>query len=286
MQTDMQHPDSERLAAFDHEAPTPDELAHLAACASCRAQREDFVALAAAAVAYRDADAPRLTSWDSVAPALRSEGLLKSTVDITPVHTPVVVRAFDSGARVAAMRPRQSDTELSSSESQPSSRVARALPSWMRAAAAIAIMAGGVLAGRISAGAPPIPIGALAGASDSADAWSNASMSTALRNTALGGNQSFSSVEEATVALTEAQRVYERASLWLAGNDTTTRSSDVYRARLAALDQMMVASRAALRDAPQDPMLNHYFLAAYTAREATLQQLGGSLPVDKTIESY
>ena len=39
-------------------------------------------------------------------------------------------------------------------------------------------------------------------------------------------------------------------------------------------------------EAPQDPMLNHYFLAAYTAREATLQQLGGSLPVDTTIESY
>ena len=40
------------------------------------------------------------------------------------------------------------------------------------------------------------------------------------------------------------------------------------------------------QDAPQDPVLNHYFLAAYTAREATLQQLGGSLPVDRTIETY
>ena len=49
---------------------------------------------------------------------------------------------------------------------------------------------------------------------------------------------------------------------------------------------MMSASRAALREAPQDPLLNHYFLSAYSAREATLQALGGTLPVDKTLERY
>lgn len=103
---------------------------------------------------------------------------------------------------------------------------------------------------------------------------------------AMTGAPSFASVTDATAALTRAQQEYERASLWLASNDTTSRSSDVYRARLAALDQMMAASRAALRDAPQDPVLNHYFLAASTAREATLQQLSAALPVDKTIESY
>ena len=30
----------------------------------------------------------------------------------------------------------------------------------------------------------------------------------------------------------------------------------------------------------------HAILAAYTAREATLQALGGTLPVDKTLERY
>ncbi len=100
------------------------------------------------------------------------------------------------------------------------------------------------------------------------------------------GTSAYASIDDATTALSRAQNEYERASLWLASNDTTTRSSDVYRARLAALDQMMAASKAALREAPQDPVLNHYFLAAYTAREATLQQLGGALPVDRTIETY
>jgi hypothetical protein len=100
------------------------------------------------------------------------------------------------------------------------------------------------------------------------------------------GDRGFASVEQATDVLNRAQRDYERASLWLAANDSTVRDSDVYRARPAALDQMMAASRAALREAPQDPVLNHYSLAAYTAREATLQQLGGTLPVDKVIERY
>ncbi|MFN7457220.1 MAG: hypothetical protein ACK5U0_07465, partial [Gemmatimonas sp.] len=92
--------------------------------------------------------------------------------------------------------------------------------------------------------------------------------------------------EQATVALNGAQREYERAALWLASNDTTQRDPEVFRARLAALDQMMEASRVALRDAPQDPLLNHYYLAAYSAREATLQALSSALPVDKIIERY
>ena len=98
--------------------------------------------------------------------------------------------------------------------------------------------------------------------------------------------EDFASVQQASDVLYRAQRDYERASLWLAANDSTVHDSDVYRARLAALDQMMAASRAALRDAPQDPVLNHYFLAAYTAREATLQALGGTLPVDQSLERY
>jgi hypothetical protein len=275
MQTVMPHLEAERLAALDHDAPTLDELAHLAACAACRAGRDAFIALTALARQGAGDHGPRLTSWDRLASALREEGLLAGTVDITPISTPLVVRALD-GAAVAPSAQRAGAS---------GARRTGAL-AWTRMAAAIALMAGGVAAGRVSAGASALPAGSIAVASDSALIRLNASVGAALQNTALGGSESFASVQEATLALGEAQRVYERASLWLASNDTTTRSSDVYRARLAALDQMMAASRAALRDAPQDPVLNHYFLATYTAREATLQQLGGALPVDKTIESY
>ena len=93
-------------------------------------------------------------------------------------------------------------------------------------------------------------------------------------------------MEDATAALERAQQAYQRASLWLAANDTTVNAQAVYRARLAALDQMMSASRAGLYEAPQDPVLNQYYLAAYTAREATLRQLGASLSVDRVMERF
>ncbi|MCU0648899.1 MAG: hypothetical protein MUF00_12935 [Gemmatimonadaceae bacterium] len=143
----------------------------------------------------------------------------------------------------------------------------RTTPWWLNAAAAVALVAGGALLGRFTA--PD------AGQARVADVPLAAVADTA-----------FSSPADAQAALMRAQAVYESASAWLAVNDTTVHSSDVYRARLAALDDMVATSREALRSAPQDPVLNQYFLSAYSAREATLRQLGGVLPAMQTIDSY
>lgn len=272
----MQHLEAERLAALDEVEPTLDELSHLAACAHCRAEREAYAALRQ--MAYDTgrhvpaADAPRLTSWEALSSSLRHEGLLTSTVDITPLKTPVVVKFLQP-------QPLAGEPTDSPVAAEPTvTAMRRGMPSWARAAAAVALMAASAYAGRVSAGFAP--------AGTAADTNSASPSAGVTVQQVLGGREMYASVDDATAALSRAQNEYERASLWLASNDTTTRSSDVYRARLAALDQMMAASKAALRDAPQDPVLNHYFLAAYTAREATLQQLGGALPVDKTIETY
>jgi hypothetical protein len=216
----------------------------------------------------------RLTDWDRLAVGLRREGLLASpepsvveSASPTTVVLPVAaVAATTAGTavRTAAPSVRQS-----------------ASAAWLRVAAALVLTAGGAMAGRVSVGAPALPLAPVASLSAGAGSGVAATLASA------GGDMDgFGSVQQATDVLSRAQREYERASLWLAANDTTVHSSDVYRARLAALDQMMTASRAALRDAPQDPVLNHYFLAAYTAREATLQALGGTLPVDKSLERY
>ncbi|MES2521226.1 MAG: hypothetical protein V4617_00915 [Gemmatimonadota bacterium] len=290
----MQHLEAERLAALDHDAPTAEELAHLAACAGCRAEWDAFgdLRLRAQEAAAQDLpDGARLTSWDSLSRALRTEGLLTSTFEITPVRTPLVVRslhgaAVDSDSAIDATVATTTDGVRPARDRRTASVKSRGWAgTWTRAAAAMLLVIGGAMAGRVSAGGSALPI-AIAGGADMTSDASNTSMGVALQGTSFGGRDAFSSVEDANDALSDAQRVYERASLWLASNDTTTRSSDVYRARLAALDQMMAASRSALRDAPQDPVLNHYFLAAYTAREATLQQMTSALPVDKTLESY
>lgn len=283
MQTAMQHPEAERLAALDHDAPTLDELAHLAACSACRAERDAYAALVgmahAAGRARADGDAPRLTSWDSLSAALRDEGLLTSTTDITPLRTPVVVRALTQRAAMDGTDDDATQDVVTAAGVRQVQGVrrgirARSFAGPARAAAAIALMASGALLGRVSDGRM--------GSGDNGESTTAGIVAQQV----LSSRDVYASVDDATAALSRAQSEYERASLWLASNDTTTRSSDVYRARLAALDQMMAASKAALRDAPQDPVLNHYFLAAYTAREATLQQLGGALPVDKTIETY
>jgi hypothetical protein len=61
---------------------------------------------------------------------------------------------------------------------------------------------------------------------------------------------------------------------------------DVYRARLAALDNVMQASMTALEDAPADPVINRYYIAAAGARESTLRQLQTSLPPGSRIDSF
>jgi hypothetical protein len=265
----MQHLDSERLAAFDHEAFTPEEHAHLAACATCRGEVEAYAQLVQRAGALVTQDAAdtdhRLSSWESIAGGLRQDDpsavIAIARRDVVPASAPLAI-------------PRAS---------------APATPWWgrssLRAAAAVALMAGGAVMGRITSGAPLLfseRTGRVAGVMAESLGLGDVS----LRPATYGAAGEFASVSQATSLLNRAQRDYERASLWLAANDSTPHDSDVYRARLAALDQMMAASRAALTDAPQDPVLNQYYLAAFSAREATLQQLGTSLPVGKTIERY
>ena len=273
----MQHLDSERLAAFDHEAFTPEEQAHLAACATCRgevAAYAQLVQMAGALVTHDAADTDhRLSSWESIAGGLRQSE--------SSVATPIAGR----DAAHAVVR----DVVSTSAPIAINRASAPVTPWWgrssLRAAAAVALMAGGAVLGRVTSGAPllsPDRSGRVAGVMAESLGLGDVS----LRPATYGAAGEFASVSQATSLLSRAQRDYERASLWLAANDSTPHDSDVYRARLAALDQMMAASRAALTDAPQDPVLNQYFLAAFSAREATLQQLGTSLPVGKTIERY
>ena len=99
---------------------------------------------------------------------------------------------------------------------------------------------------------------------------------------------SYTSNAEALASLYRAQREYERAATFLmtnnpVGDDT---KPDVYRARLAALDNVMQASMTALEDAPADPVINRYYIAAAGARESTLRQLQTSLPPGSRMDSF
>jgi hypothetical protein len=137
---------------------------------------------------------------------------------------------------------------------------------WLQAAAAVVLLLGGMALGRVTLPA------SVAGdtASSSARHVSNVDSVTTFRSTA-----------EAISVLQRAERDYRMAMMYLSGQDTVTRVADdpaIYRARLAALDEMAGVALDAMHEAPQDPLMNRYYLSTLGARDATLRQLGEKLP--------
>jgi hypothetical protein len=146
---------------------------------------------------------------------------------------------------------------------------------WMRIAASLVLVAGGVAIGRYTARSSD----STSAVATTADASSQATGSADLASSARG--RSFSSAEEAWSVLNRAGEEYQQASAYLSANNTNVpmpSSPSMYRTRLAALDNVMSEMRAALQEAPQDPVINQYYLATVGAREATLRQLGTTLP--------
>lgn len=147
---------------------------------------------------------------------------------------------------------------------------------WMQIAAALTIAVGGAAIGRISAGAPLIP-------ADTAPVTETAAAPAAAPpNTSLASSTdvTFKSAEEAWEALNRAGEEYQRASAFLSASNTEVpmpANPSQYRTRLAALDGVMSEIRGALKEAPQDPVINQYYLTTVSAREATLRQLSTTL---------
>jgi hypothetical protein len=155
-------------------------------------------------------------------------------------------------------------------ESESSRRWASSQP-WLQSAAAILLLIGGIAIGRTTIGLPTA-------AQNSASATSVGTASTAAATVpssgSAPGNATFASVEEASAALNRALDSYQRASQFLAVNNTAAGNGDsltIYSKRAAALDQIENATVSALRSAPHDPVLNQYYLATMGARVATQQ---------------
>jgi hypothetical protein len=198
-----------------------------------------------------------LTEWYSLSQSLKQEGLVRDA---------------------ATAKPRPGRTYAAEPTPRGNGWM-RATGRWtMRIAASAALVGVGVVAGRgMTFGNALINQIQLA-----------VSDSTASGSVKLGG-EPFSSSADARKTLVRAQTDYQRAAAFLAASDSSPRilgRPSIYQDRLAGLDEMTTASLSALKDAPRDPLLNEYFLSAAAAREATLQQLGHSLPVGATMERF
>lgn len=245
--SDIRHLSTDRLAAMADETPTPAEATHLAGCWDCRAEVAAHRRLARLAAMAPLSSEP-LTAWSQLAPQLKAEGII---VEATP--------------RVGGTLPAPL---MKAEDTKPTLHV------WvMRMAAGLALIVGGALAGRVSAGVP------LANAKQE--------FTAALP---VAENAHYTNPSEALQALTVAQQQYQAAAAFLAAQDTTSRfvgmNQERYRARLDALDEIAATTRAALYRAPQDPMLNQYYLTTLGAREATLREIGATMPDTRRMERY
>jgi hypothetical protein len=177
-----------------------------------------------------------LTRWESLAPALLADGVIDDG------------RVLRLGAR-HVRRP------------------------WLQAAAAVLFIAGGMMAGRYTAGAAVLPIGR-------GPATVASLMDTTPR---------FRSAADARQVLAQSQALYETATAFLAQQDTTSRSADsptAIRTRLAAIEQTQDVMGEALKKAPYDAVLNGYYLSTLGQRQATLRQLNSVMPASMKITSY
>ena len=252
----MSHLSTERLAALGDEEPTSAEVQHLASCAACARERNAYRTLVAMARAERDAIGIPLTRWESIAGALAVEPLAATSEPVARTRT----LALEPAAR---------------------GRTVRFARMPLRAAAAVLLAAGGVFAGRVSAGAPALPLGAgREAAVRSADVRTLANAPRPI---------AFSTVEEARATQLRSETLWQEAEAFLAEHDTSAASDgnpEVVKSRLAALDQMISTTRAAMREAPHDPVINGYYLTTVNQREATLRQLNTVLPASLRSNSF
>lgn len=161
----------------------------------------------------------------------------------------------------------------------PAARRISGVRRWTERAAAITVMvAGGTVAGRMSTGLSFTDAVALRSASVNGEAPISNGSGTAVLASSGGG---IKSSQDALNQLERAQRAYEEAAAYLAAHDTSSSmgTSDQYRTRLAALDDASETFAQALTDAPEDPIINQYYLATMNAREVAIRRLGTTLPV-------
>ena len=155
---------------------------------------------------------------------------------------------------------------------------------WMRAAAVATIVIGSAAVGRYTASQPinQTPVAASKTSAVPAQQASNTSLASSATE--------FRSADEAWAVLNRAGAEYQRASAYLAANNSvqTIRadSAPIYRSRLAALDEVMQATHSALNQAPNDPVINQYYLATMGAREATRQKLNAVQTVGAKLKGF
>ena len=241
----MSHLTLETLARLLDDAPDPTESGHLDICEQCRAELEALRADAAALHALPDPEPP-IAAWLALEHRLKAEGLMRATSwTTTALRLAAVLVIFVLGSIVGALVFRQ---EQGARYATPSPNAAAPMQSVTQRAAPMPE----------TVYTAPVPTATLTGTQAAAPSARPAA-----------------TAEEAVSRLRDAERGYlaalNRYSDFNGRNDSTDPL-----ARLAALESIVATTRAALGQAPADPVINGYHLTAVAQRDATLRQLAAS----------
>jgi hypothetical protein len=263
MDKPLMHPDlpggdhlpPERLAALADESPSAAEAHHLASCTVCADEVAAYQALLTLTRAERDRLGEPLTSWAALSTALAKEELL------------------DDG--LSPQMPLRRRT-----------RPSRLKPLAQATAAAV-LVASGIAIGRFTAqpiarDSPTVRVGqtpAIAGAG---------SNSNRPDMRLIGDTNTFASRGQALDALEQAEARYRHAVAYLMESDSSglAEGPEGYRTRLAALEQVARTTRAALVAAPDDPVLNQWYISTVGAQQATIRQLVQAHPLSQSPHRY
>ena len=271
----MQHLDLETLARLVDEAPEPAEAAHLRDCLACRRELAELREQTDALAGLGAVDPPD-AAWASLEARLRDEGLVHAAARprlLMLYHPPARIAAavalFLLGGAAGAALLRGGGPERVASTGQPA---AEASSSLRRPASSFAQPE--VL--YVSEPAPSAastaadPNGARLAVNGTAEGPAASGAVPPVRARARRATRA--EADRAARELVQAQAQYVGALQRVAaiadpasGNDPET--------RLAALDQLVQLTAAALERVPGDPVINGYHLAAVAERDALRRQM-------------
>ena len=281
----MSHLSLEMLARLVDEAPTALEAAHLAGCDACRAELEQLHRQTSALSALPELDAPG-GEWERVEHRLRREGLIRG-------NSRWVARGAwaRNGMRAAAAVALLATGTL--------------LGRSLGVAPTVEPSAAG---SPTTIGAPPARVAEQSGGADVADpdwraddpasyraldpseraavdpqaglerperAAVRPRPAPALRLASTDTRRAPGTADEALEQLRAAEASYLDALTRFAEFSGGTAAGDP-AARLAALEGIVLTTRAALGQAPTDPVINGYHLTALAQRDATLRQISAT----------
>lgn len=237
----MSHLTLETLARLVDDSPDPTEAGHLDICEHCRTELEALRADASALRALPDPEPP-LAAWIALEQQLKREGVMR--------RSPWVANALRMAAVFVIFIVGSIAGGVFMNQRNHNNVVATSTPAYTRP---------------IQVAAQPGPL------VDTTPTVTTVASPTIT----IPSVQPAATAEQAAQQLRDAERAYVSALTRFSEFNTRAESADAV-ARLAALESIVATTRAALGQAPADPVINGYHLTAVAQRDATLRQIAAS----------